>query len=78
MISSLSSILTRTRFPFSKLSAQTVLLLVALSVLVIVVCVCVPSQTLLVERNDYLWTANVSLASWHQVSLVRVFPETRK
>lgn len=37
-----------------------------------------PGEALLVERDDHLWTFDVSLLSWDQVSLVRVLPDYSK
>lgn len=34
-----------------------------------------PGEALLVERDDHLWTFDVSLLSWDEVSLVRVLPD---
>lgn len=34
----------------------------------------VPSESLLIERDDHLRTLHIGLLRWHQVSFIRVFP----
>jgi len=42
--------------------------------IVLVIVVRVPCKSFFIECNNNLWTANICLASWNQVSFIRVFP----
>ena len=55
--------------------ARNGLLVVALAAILVVV-VCVPRQTLLIERNDDLRTANVGETCRNEVGFVRIFLQT--